>query len=160
MFITQNSWILGSNFSITESIFNGTQAFANPTDLASSDVWENDFLCKTPGFNGVCRKIFFLILLLFCFCLYIILPYCQIFCWWQMLLPIFGVVSDVLTPFLTTVCCFCDRCLSQWWWPYLRLMLCHCGRWNPTGYDWCCCHFQWTEPILDTFLTVPDITVT
>ena len=30
-----------------------TQAFANPTDLASSGVWENVFLSKTPGFGGV-----------------------------------------------------------------------------------------------------------
>ena len=49
MFLT----LLGTNFSITESIFNGTQAFTNPTDLASSGVWENVSLSKTPGFNGV-----------------------------------------------------------------------------------------------------------
>ena len=41
------------NFCITESIFNGTQAFTNPTDLASSGIWKNGFLSKTPGFNGV-----------------------------------------------------------------------------------------------------------
>ena len=35
---TKSVCILGSNFSITESIFSGTQAFANPTDLASSGV--------------------------------------------------------------------------------------------------------------------------
>ena len=40
------------------------QAFANPTDLASSGVWENVLLSKTPTFDGVCRIIFFVILLL------------------------------------------------------------------------------------------------
>ena len=87
----------------------------------------------------------------FCCCLCIILQYCQFFvcgrCYCQFLVvcqmlwhhfwPLFVVlVTDVL---------------SQWWWPYLWLMLCHCGRWNPTGYDWCCCHFQWTEPFLHMF---------
>ena len=30
-----------------------TQAFANPTDLASSGVWENVLPSKTPGFDGI-----------------------------------------------------------------------------------------------------------
>ena len=46
----------------------------------------------------------------FCCCLYIIFSYYQFFCWWQMLLPIFGVVSNVMTPFFITNCCFCDSC--------------------------------------------------
>ena len=43
-------------------MFKMTQAFANPTDLASSGVWKNVFLGKRPGFDGVRRKIFFIIL--------------------------------------------------------------------------------------------------
>ena len=45
------------------TFFEGTQAFANPTDLASSGVWEDVFLCKTPTFDGACGIIFFIILL-------------------------------------------------------------------------------------------------
>ena len=38
---------LEANFSITEYNFKRTQAFANPSDLASSGIWKNVFLCKT-----------------------------------------------------------------------------------------------------------------
>ena len=49
-------------FSITEYIFGRTQAFTNPTDLASSGVWENVYLGNTPTFDGVCGIIIFIIL--------------------------------------------------------------------------------------------------
>ena len=39
------------NFSKTEYIFYGTQAFTSPTDMASSGVWENVILSKTPTFG-------------------------------------------------------------------------------------------------------------
>ena len=38
-------------------IFLGTQAFASPPDLASSGVWENIILYKTPTFEGVFRHL-------------------------------------------------------------------------------------------------------
>ena len=40
IFNVSRSAFLELIFSITDSIFNGTQAFANPTDLASSGVWK------------------------------------------------------------------------------------------------------------------------
>ena len=40
----------------------GTQAFASPPDMASSGVWENIILTKTPTFEGVCRMLYFIIL--------------------------------------------------------------------------------------------------
>ena len=45
---------LYSIFSGTEQFFPRTQAFASPTDMASSGVWKNIILCKTPTFDGVC----------------------------------------------------------------------------------------------------------
>ena len=43
------------------TIFPGTQAFASPPDMASSGVWENIILCKTPTFDGVCGMFFYMI---------------------------------------------------------------------------------------------------
>ena len=41
-------------FSLEQNnFFPGTQAFASPPDLASSGVWENIILSKTPTFDGV-----------------------------------------------------------------------------------------------------------
>ena len=48
---------------LTEQIFHGTQAFAGPTDMASSRVWENIILTITPTFDGVCGMLFFIIIL-------------------------------------------------------------------------------------------------
>ena len=53
------------NFSLTESILLGTQAFASPPDMASSCVWENIILTKTPTFEGVCIMLYFIIFLEF-----------------------------------------------------------------------------------------------
>ena len=39
----------------------GTQAFASPPDMASSGVWENIILTKTPTLEGVCRMLYFII---------------------------------------------------------------------------------------------------
>ena len=50
------SFIRKSIFSGTEQFFPGTQAFASPPDMASSGVWENIILCKTPTFDGVYGK--------------------------------------------------------------------------------------------------------
>ena len=41
----------------------GTQAFASPPDMASSGVWENVILPKTPTFAGVCGILYFIIFL-------------------------------------------------------------------------------------------------
>ena len=48
-------------FSGTEQFFPGTQAFTNPPDMASSGVWENIILCKTPTFDGECRIFLYII---------------------------------------------------------------------------------------------------
>ena len=50
--------IRNSIFSGTEQFFPGTQAFASPPDMASSGVWENIILSKTPTFDGVCGMFF------------------------------------------------------------------------------------------------------
>ena len=50
-----------SNFSGTEQFFLGTQAFASPPDMASSGVWENIVLYKTPTFDGVCGMLYYII---------------------------------------------------------------------------------------------------
>ena len=50
--------IRNSIFSGTEHLFPGTQAFASPPDMASSGVWENIILCKTPTFDGVCGMLY------------------------------------------------------------------------------------------------------
>ena len=34
--------------------FQRTQAFSSPNDMASSGIWENIVLSKTPTFDGVC----------------------------------------------------------------------------------------------------------
>ena len=52
-------YILGTNFSITESIFNGTAAFTNPTDLASSGVWENVFPATAENPKYCLLQLFF-----------------------------------------------------------------------------------------------------
>ena len=41
-----------------------TQAFASPTDMASSSVRENVNLTITPTFDGVCVMLFYIILVL------------------------------------------------------------------------------------------------
>ena len=53
--------IRNSIFSGTEQFFPGTQAFASPPDMASSGVWENIILYKTPTFDGVCGMIYYII---------------------------------------------------------------------------------------------------
>ena len=45
------------------NFFEGTQSFANKTNLASSCILENVMLCKTPTCDGVCGIICFIILL-------------------------------------------------------------------------------------------------
>ena len=59
--ISQNETLGNSIFSGTEQFFPGTQAFASPPDLASSAVWENIILCKTPTFDGVFGMFFSII---------------------------------------------------------------------------------------------------
>ena len=53
------------NFSWTELIFTGKQDFTSPPDMASSGVWENSILTKTPTFEGVCGMLYFIIFLNF-----------------------------------------------------------------------------------------------
>ena len=50
-----------SIFSGTEQFFLGTQVFASPPDMASSVVWENMVLYKTPKFDGVCGMLYYII---------------------------------------------------------------------------------------------------
>ena len=52
-------WLI---FSLTEYIFPRPQAFASPSDMASSGVWENVFLATTPTFDGVCGMLWYIIL--------------------------------------------------------------------------------------------------
>ena len=52
-------WLI---FSSTEYIFPRPQAFASPSDMASSGVWENVFLATTPTFDGVCGMLWYIIL--------------------------------------------------------------------------------------------------
>ena len=54
-------YIRNSNFSGTEQFLPGTQAFASPPDMASSGVWENIILYKTPTFDGVCGMLYYII---------------------------------------------------------------------------------------------------
>ena len=63
-FITNNQKAIRKlNFSKTEQIFHGTQAFTSPNDMASSGVWENIILSKTPTFIAVCGMLVFTILI-------------------------------------------------------------------------------------------------
>ena len=56
--------LLGNSISLQQNQFLlGTQAFASPPDMASSGVWENVILTKTPTFEGVCRMLYFIIFL-------------------------------------------------------------------------------------------------
>ena len=53
----------GNSISLQQNQFLiGTQAFASPPDMASSGVWENIILTKTPTFEGLCRMLYFIIL--------------------------------------------------------------------------------------------------
>ena len=54
-------YIRNSNFSGTEQFIPGTQAFASPPDMASSGVWENIILYKTPTFDGVYGMLYYII---------------------------------------------------------------------------------------------------
>ena len=55
---------LESSISLQQNpILLGTQAFASPPDMASSGVWENVILPKTPTFEGVCGILYFIIFL-------------------------------------------------------------------------------------------------
>ena len=56
-----------AQFSLQQNQFLlGTQAFASPPDMASSGVWENVILPKTPTFEGVSGILYFIIFLNFC----------------------------------------------------------------------------------------------
>ena len=100
--------ILKLIFSITEYIYKGTQAFANPTDLASSGVWQNVMLCKTPTFDGVCGILFFIIS--FAHLCAMIVPTCWHSCQYV------SMMADVIANFCLVGC---DRCY------------CHCSSWKP-----------------------------
>ena len=52
--LNNNNYIKNSIFLEQNQFFHRTQAFASPTDMASSGVWENVILSKTPSFDGVC----------------------------------------------------------------------------------------------------------
>ena len=59
---TENIFLLESSISLQQNqILLGTQAFASPPDMASSGVWENVILPKTPTFEGVSGKLYFII---------------------------------------------------------------------------------------------------
>ena len=102
----------------------GTQAFSNSTDLASSGVWEIVLLCKTPTFDSVCGIIFFITLLAHLFA--IIVPTCwnNCQCVTKMADGIANffllVVTDVIATELEPLRCFNGRCFSQcgYLWPF------------------------------------------
>ena len=57
---------LESSISLQQNqILLGTQAFTSPPDMTSSGVWENVILPKTPTFEGVSGKLYFIIFLNF-----------------------------------------------------------------------------------------------
>ena len=61
------SFLLRNSISLEQNqFFLGTQAFASPTDMASSGVWENILLSKTPTLDGVCGILSFIIFLNIC----------------------------------------------------------------------------------------------
>ena len=56
--------LLGSSISLQQDQFLlVTQAFASPPDMASSGVWENVILPKTPTFEGVSGILYYTIFL-------------------------------------------------------------------------------------------------
>ena len=58
---------LSNSISLEQNqFFLETQAFASPTDMASSGVWENIHLSKTPTLDGVCGILSFIIILNIC----------------------------------------------------------------------------------------------
>ena len=58
---------LSNSISLEQNqFFLGTQAFASPTDMASSGVWENIHLSKTATLDGVCGILSFIIILNIC----------------------------------------------------------------------------------------------
>ena len=66
MFTNINKYSLESSISLQQDhILLGTQAFASPPDMASSGVWENVILPKTPTVNGVSGILYFIIFLNF-----------------------------------------------------------------------------------------------
>ena len=53
--MSEKNNIIVTQFSLGQNLFSyRTQAFTSPTDMASSGVWENIILYKTPTFDGVC----------------------------------------------------------------------------------------------------------
>ena len=58
--------------------------------MASSGVWENIILTKTPTFDGVCGMLFFTILILF-----ELLPKCWHICQCVMLMP-YGIANFLM----------------------------------------------------------------
>ena len=66
--------LLESSISLQQNqILLGTQAFTSPPDMASSGVWENVILPKTPTFGGVSGILYLIIFLNFA------KYFCQIF---------------------------------------------------------------------------------
>ena len=99
-----------------------SQAFASPTDMASSGVWENVFLAITSTFDGVCRMLWFIILggffaKIWHIC-HLLLNLANFFWYflWQMLLSLF---------LLTTIWCCWQMLLPVGCYGWCS---CHCGR--------------------------------
>ena len=58
---SKNIVLVRNSISLEQNqLFQRTQAFATPTDMASSGVWENIILSKTPTFDGVCGMLSFI----------------------------------------------------------------------------------------------------
>ena len=69
--IIKQNWELESSISLQQNqILLETQSFTSPPDMASSGVWENVILPKTPTFEGVSGILYFIIFLNLanCFC--------------------------------------------------------------------------------------------
>ena len=165
-------WLI---FSLTEYIFPRPQAFASPSDMASSGVWENVFLATTPTFDGVCGMLWYIILdvniakfwhichwlLIFCqlcwFCVTDVVVTCDynhfladviaFSCIWLMLL---ATVADVEASFYcVNPQCWFGRCFCHL---CLADVFCHSG-WciYHSCIGWCICQLnQWNNHFVVT----------
>ena len=122
----------------------------NPTDLASSGVWENVMLCKIPTFDGVCGILFFIILLAHLFAITVQT------CWHSC--QCVAIMADGIANFFLAGC---NRCYCHSNWKPLR---CYNGRcFCQCGYLWPFCEMADGIVIvadgIATFLFMTDVIV-
>ena len=106
-----------------------TQAFASPTDMASSGVRENVNLTITPILDGVCGMLFYIILIVWFFDLLPNWIYINIFgcfwptCYeleWQMFLSHFLEPMEILADIVCLMFC------NGWCCYHCGMYICHC----------------------------------